>query len=240
MKKVFVLSFFTVGLLLLFACSSGTNNDTPEAPPVSQEKQEAPKAPVAEPPDVAAEEQIDDEPEVSDFVSGEVVISFEYTKQSGSASNQYAVWIEDKSGRLIKTLYASRWTANGGYKTRPDSIALWAEKSDLAGMSKSEVDAVAGATPKSGPQSYTWDLTGPDGELVPKGDYVFFVEGTLRWKNYVLFSEIIMVGDGPVTTLGDSFYHYEGGGRYDELTPESTENNMIAAVTASFIPSADS
>jgi len=168
--------------------------------------------------------------------TGEVVISFEYTRQSGPASNQHAVWIEDMDGNLIKSLFASRWTANGGYRTRPDSIALWAERAGLTNMSSNEVDAVAGATPRAGLQSYTWDLTDLNGETVPQGDYMFFVEGTLRWKNFVLFSGTITVSDDPATVEAEAIFHYEDSERYAALTSDSTENNMIGPVTAIFTP----
>jgi hypothetical protein len=122
------------------------------------------------------------------FESGTLTVSFDYEKISGSASNQFAVWVEDMNGNYINTLYATKWTANGGYKNRPDSIAIWVNKSNLASMQKSEADAISGATPKAGNLSYTWDLTDTNGGTVALGEYKVFVEGTLRWKNYVIYS----------------------------------------------------
>ena len=78
---------------------------------------------------------------------GVLTVTFDYEKQSGHASNQFAVWIEDMEGSLIKTLYATKFTAGGGYKNRPDSISLWVEKSGLASMPKAELDAVTGSPP---------------------------------------------------------------------------------------------
>jgi len=109
------------------------------------------------------------------FDSGTLTVTFDYEKQSGYASNQFAVWIEDMDGNYIQTLYATKFTANGGYKNRPDSISTWVAKSDLANMTKSEVDAIAGATPKSGPLSYAWDMTAANGDVVQPGEYKFFV-----------------------------------------------------------------
>ena len=171
-------------------------------------------------------------------VSGEVVISFDFVRQSGAASNQHAVWIEDMDGNVVRTLFASRWTASGGYKTRPDSIALWVEKAGLALMTESEVDAVSGATPASSHVSYSWDLTGSDGTVVSSGDYRFFVEGTLRWKNFVLYSGVITLGDSLVSINAVAEYSYQGDGRYAALTSDSVENDMIGPVTAIFTPSA--
>jgi hypothetical protein len=57
-----------------------------------------------------------------------------------------------------------------------------------------DFDAVAGATPRPGPVAFVWDLTYDDGGAVPPGVYKFLVEGTLRWKNYVLYTGEIEVG----------------------------------------------
>ena len=55
----------------------------------------------------------------------EVVISFNYQKQFGFASNQFAVWIEDINGNHVKTLYATFYTAKGGYLDRAESLRMW-------------------------------------------------------------------------------------------------------------------
>jgi len=171
-------------------------------------------------------------------LSGELVVSFDYERQSGAASNQYAVWIEDLDGNVVRTLYASRWTANGGYRTRPDSIARWVRRAGLANMTSAEIDAVSGATPRSGTVAYTWDLTDSDGNIVPPGDYVIFVEGTLRWRNFVLYSGSITLGVEPAIVHADAEFTYESDGRYAALTSDSGENGMIGPVTAVFTPNA--
>ena len=245
MKRVFVILCFSVGVLLLCACAGGDNDApvtadtvavvTPDAPAESPlaEPQVTP-APEPEAPQQSLEES--DNPELAIPATGEVIISFEYTRQTGPASNQHAVWIEDIDGNLVKSLFASQWTATGGFTTRPDSIALWASRADLANMSSEAVDAVAGATPRTGQQSYVWDLTDLNGNTVDQADYIFFVEGTLRWKNFVLFSGVITVGDAPFTVHGDAVFHYEDSERYAALTVDSVENNMIGPVTAIFTP----
>jgi len=237
----------------LCACNGGNGQNeapTPATEPKLQTEPPAstsgsgtlpkPSAPTSDIPlDVdSATTQMDAIPkhEAPTIASGEVVISLEYERQSGSASNQYAIWIEDMDGNYIQTLYASRWTANGGYKSRPDSIALWARKSDLAAMPKSDVDAISGATPRAGTQTYTWDLATNTGGMITTGEYRFFVEGTLRWKNYVLYSGVIEIGDKPVTVQASVDYFYESSDRYAALTGESPENNMITDVKATFVP----
>ena len=236
-------------LLSVCACAGGGADAAPDAPAASPTMpavdQEAPPAQTPEaPPSAGAAETPAPVPggggetAAPAALSGELVVTFDYARQSGSASNQHAVWIEDLDGNVVRTLYASRWTASGGYRTRPDSIALWAQRAGLANMASAEVDALSGATPGSGPLTYAWDLTDADGNTVPPGDYAFFVEGTLRWRNFVLYSGVITLGADPVTVRADAEFTYEGDGRYAALTPESGENGMIGPVTAVFTPDA--
>ena len=120
-------------------------------------------------------------------------LAFTFTRQSGSASNQYAIWIENSEGRHVKTLYASRWTANGGYSRRPASIPLWIKQSDRPNMTQAQVDAVSGATPATGDVAYLWDGTNYLGEIVPAGVYTLILEGTLRWENQVYYRTPITI-----------------------------------------------
>ncbi|MCL2634561.1 MAG: DUF2271 domain-containing protein [Oscillospiraceae bacterium] len=177
--------------------------------------------------------------EISTHTTGQLTVSFNYEKISGWASNQFAVWIEDTDGNYINTLYATRWTADGGYKTRPDSIKVWVSSSGLSEMEKSEVDAISGATPKAGNLSYSWDLTDFSGTPVKQGEYVFFVEGTLRWKNYVIYSGVIEIGNEPVSVTAEKEFFFEGTNESYEpnaLTEDSPENSMISGVVAVFEP----
>ncbi|MCL1810362.1 MAG: DUF2271 domain-containing protein [Clostridiales bacterium] len=171
--------------------------------------------------------------------SGKVVISFDFISQAGYASNQFAVWICDADVNYVKTLYATRFTANGGYENRPDSIPLWVLESSLASMSKLEVNAITGATPKTGNLSYTWDLTDKDGNAVPSGEYSFFVEGSLRWKNRVLYSGKITVGGGSASVQADAEFFFKSSASQPALTDDAPECSMIGAVTASFVPAGE-
>jgi len=124
-------------------------------------------------------------------------ITFSFTRQSGSASNQFAVWIENSQGQHVKTIYATRYTANGGYQRRASSIPVWVRQSGLSSLSKPQVDALTGATPRNGTLTYTWDGTDSRGASVPAGNYVIILEGTLRWENQVLYRAPIRLGQGP-------------------------------------------
>jgi len=123
-------------------------------------------------------------------------ITFTFTRQSGSASNQFAVWIENAQGQYVKTVYATRYTAGGGWKRRASSIPVWVKQSGLSGMTNAQVDALTGATPRAGALTYTWDGTDSRGAPVSAGDYVIILEGTLRWENQVYYRAPIRLGQG--------------------------------------------
>ena len=123
-------------------------------------------------------------------------VSFSFTRLNGSASNQFAVWIEDSHGRHLKTLYAAGYTAKGGWKRRETSIPLWVKKSGLANLTNAQIDTLTGATPKTGTLTYTWDGKDSTGAPVTAGEYFLLLEGTLRWENQVLYRAPILLGKG--------------------------------------------
>ena len=42
-----------------------------------------------------------------------VEVSFEYERQQGPGSNQYAVWIENEQGEVVRTLFVTSFTTKG-------------------------------------------------------------------------------------------------------------------------------
>ncbi|MCC8161669.1 MAG: DUF2271 domain-containing protein [Lachnospiraceae bacterium] len=169
--------------------------------------------------------------EGSDYVE----ISFHYEKQSGLGSNQFAVWIEDENGDVVRTLYATYFIANGGYTRRPEAIPTWVEKSGVKSMETDEVDAITGATPDTSDLSFLWDLTDQDGNSVEPGEYTYYVEGTMYMSNRFLFTGVIDTSGDEVTTTASAEYIYEGDSEKDTLSEESSQNSMITDVTASYV-----
>lgn len=147
-------------------------------------------------------------------------LTFYFTRQSGRATNQFAVWVEDTQGKYINTLYAAKFTATGGWKQRETSIPVWVKQSSLSTMAKAQVDALTGATPKTGSLTYTWDGKDSKGAVVPAGDYVIFLEGTLRWENQVLCRAPIRLGQG--TASAQVSVNYSGD--------STEERSMISGV----------
>jgi len=151
-------------------------------------------------------------------------LSFNFTRQSGHATNQFAVWIEDANGRHIKTIYATRFTANGGWRRRPDAIPNWVRQSNISSMTKDQIDVVSSATPRTGTQNFIWDGTDSNGIIVPDGNYTLFLEGTLRWENQVIYRAPIKLGGG--TALTEASVEYSG----DFITERSMIDNVIVQV----------
>jgi hypothetical protein len=153
-------------------------------------------------------------------------ITFDYRRQSGIASNQFAVWIEDVAGQYIKTLYATRFAATGGWKKRPACLPEWVAAAQPDTLSSHEVDGITGATPSGGRLHYVWDGRDQNGNRLPAGAYRYVVEGNLRWDNRVVYSGKIELG-GPLQT---SQPQPEYSGDAEE------ERDMITNVVATYTP----
>ena len=123
-----------------------------------------------------------------------VELSFNYQKQSGAGSNQWAVWIENAEGKVVRTLTVTSFTSKGrggrrGYTFRPTCVPTWVKNAKAEEMTDEQIDAVTGATPsQSGIQTYTWDFKDADGKEVPAGDYKICFEATLYFNSIILYS----------------------------------------------------
>jgi len=133
-------------------------------------------------------------------------VKFDYQKQAGPGSNQYAVWIENEKGEVVKTLFVTSYTTKGrtrpgeepmrGYVKRPNCVPAWVKASKAAAQSDQQLDAVTGATPKaSGTQTFTWNFTDQQGRFVPQGTYKVFIEATLYQASDIIYSGTFSVPD---------------------------------------------
>lgn len=166
--------------LAIAACSGGDNDSVAEST----------KPTVATDP-TTEKNNNSDSTEVS---KGTLSVSFDYKHYPTLATGQYAVWIEDAQGNLVKTLYVTRFTGEGGYKRRPDSCPTWVSKANPDEMSSDDLDAVTGATPSNGRQTYTWDGTNAHGSRVANGKYTINIEGTLYWSSRVMYTGSFVLG----------------------------------------------
>lgn len=216
--------------LLLSACgenASGASDSTPgsvsSATPEDSALGDTEKSPDADLPEPDKAET----PTAADLPNGTLEIFFNFTRGTTPASNQFAIWIEDSNGNLVKTLYVTNFTANGGYTRRAESIPTWVSKANPAELPDAEIDSISGATPRAGTFSYTWDGTDKNGNMVAKGTYTVYVEGTLYWTSSVLFhGDFEFGGEAQEDILMISDYTED----------EATNRDMLTNVSATYIP----
>lgn len=153
-------------------------------------------------------------------------ITVDYEKQSGRGSNQYAVWIENSEGALVRTLFVTKFTAKGGYDYRPDCMPLWVSKANPQTHTALQIDAYTGATPKSGPQVYMWDLKDDEGKTVTPEEYTFVVQGTLLGPSQVIYKNNFRIGNEELSINTAPEYS----------TGDMANRGMIRSVNARYIP----
>ncbi|HUX20272.1 MAG TPA: DUF2271 domain-containing protein [Spirochaetia bacterium] len=128
----------------------------------------------------------------------ELTLEFQFNRMNRIASNQIAVWIEDSSGHLVKTLFVTDFTARkAGYRRRAAALPVWVSVYRPGTHPSKEVDGISRATPKSGRVTISWDGTDQSGRTVAPGAYVLHIEGNIFWENMVYFSVPLDVGATP-------------------------------------------
>ena len=157
--------------------------------------------------------------------NSEINICFEYERQSGPGSNQWAIWVEDSENNLVNTLFVTRFTASGGYIPRPSCTPLWVKKAKPEDLSQETIDAFTGATPQSGLQTCLWDLTGADGEKVSAGTYFIMLEATLLNDSEVIYKIPVTVGNKHWTLNPEPFFTSE----------EEKNKHMIRSVAVEYL-----
>lgn len=220
-RRKLILIISTIMMVILAGCAD-VNNKTEASSEartedvISEAKVE--KEPAEESP---ADEQQEEKTKEKTIVG--VSIDFDYMRMSGMASNQFAVWIEDSDGNVIKTIYATDFTAGRrGYSNREDTLSHWVKAAEPDSMDETEIDAISGATPQSGHQHFEWDLTDDEGQRVSDGQYSVKLEGTLFWSSNVVYTGVFSAEEA-------------GEGELELLTersePDNTDNeNMIQNV----------
>jgi len=102
---------------------------------------------------------------------------------------QTVVWIEDKDGKFVKTIYVSGFS--GYAKEKQVNLPIWSNSSKFR-----DVEGVTGASIDLGHHIYVWDLTDSSGRKVKPGEYVVKVE-VAYWPSmkYRLVSTHIKLGE---------------------------------------------
>ena len=73
----------------------------------------------------------------------DVEVDFDYKAMSGFASNQFALWVENENSNVVKTLFATDFTAaKRGYKQREQSLNNWVFAAKPDNMSDTDIDSM--------------------------------------------------------------------------------------------------
>ncbi|MBM3692622.1 MAG: DUF2271 domain-containing protein [Actinobacteria bacterium] len=114
---------------------------------------------------------------------------------SGVPKNPYiAVWVENSSGQLVKTV--SLWYQQGRGSQWLRDLRAWFTKSG------GQLPAVgAGASRSPGQYTVSWDGTDANGAPVPKGDYTIWVEAAREKGPYQTTSGAIRAVGTPISVV---------------------------------------
>jgi len=82
---------------------------------------------------------------------------------------QTVVWVEDKGGQFVKTIYVSGFS--GHAKEQQVNLPEWSDSSEFA-----DADGVTGASIDVGNHIYVWDLKDNSGKQMEPGEYTIKVE----------------------------------------------------------------
>ncbi len=112
-----------------------------------------------------------------DKVDGPVVVIDFVLGYQDQLAPQTALWIENKQGDYIKTIYVSGFS--GHVKDKQVVLPKWAESTQFR-----NVDGVTAASIGWGEHIYTWDLKDINGQKVKKGQYRICLEIT-HWPSNI-------------------------------------------------------
>lgn len=131
--------------------------------------------------------------------SARATIAVTFAASGGMVKNPYlAVWLEDASGALVKTVAV--WFEQGkGTRWLPE-LKRW---TSVSGGSTT----ATGATRRAGAYTLQWDGTDDAGSRVAQGDYFVCVEGAREHGSYELIRQKVTFGasslDTTLTPNGD-------------------------------------
>ena len=118
----------------------------------------------------------------------EVAFTFAVAAGGGMARNPYiAVWLEDSSGALVKTV--ALWHESRGGQDR------WlSEMKEFSGLNATDAQTVSSATKQPGSYTVQWDGSTIAGARAGQGAYRLFVEAAREHGPYELVQQDVTLG----------------------------------------------
>jgi len=122
---------------------------------------------------------------------GKLEISFLYMPpEEVEPTYHTAIWLEDKNGRLLKTLYVSQELSATEYKLG-NACPDWVKQANWEKAGQSLVDAVTGPTPNVGSGSLSIDV---EKLALPPGEYQFRFQVHVIDRYNILFRGPLSIG----------------------------------------------
>lgn len=162
----------------------------------------------------------------AETVAGKLQISYLVTFDD--ASRFTAVWLENETGELAKTLYVSNELAQGAFTVEGEICPDWIKKAHWEKATQAEVDAVSGPTPTAGAGTRSFDLK-PLG--ISPGAYFFCMQIHIHDNFNILYKGKIQLGEKPSEVQPEVLY---SPARF--ASPE----DLLRNVKAQFTPETDS
>ncbi len=146
--------------------------------------------------------------------AGKLVVSFLYMPPSEIEPTYHtAMWLEDKDGKMVKTLFVSQELSVNEYK-QGIACPTWIKQSSWAKADKSVVDAVTGPTPNVGSGTMSFDLN----QLgIAPGSYRFCFQVHIVDKYNVLFRGAVDVGQAAQEVKIEELYSPNKPGASHEI-----------------------
>ena len=135
--------------------------------------------------------------------TGVITVSFLYMPPSQIEPTYHtAVWLEDSSGALVKTLFVSHDLSSTEFKMG-EACPDWVKQSHWETAAPSQVDAVTGATPHVGSGALTFDVA----ELgIRAGTYRFKFQVHITEHYNVLHTGELTIGTAPHSARLEALY----------------------------------
>jgi len=130
----------------------------------------------------------------------EMLVDVEIAVQEGWRVHRpyVAVWIEDASGKSIRTLSLWVQTMRRGPRWIPDLRRWYRDEQNRAQVEGGDlIYTVSSATREAGKYSLTWDGKNDKGKLVDQGEYTLCVEAACEHGTYQLSTKKFRVGSSP-------------------------------------------
>jgi len=137
------------------------------------------------------------------LLAGSLDVSFVYMPPTSiEPSYHTAIWLEDESGALVKTLYVTNDLSKTEYKIG-EACPDWVKQAHWETAGNSEVDAVTGPTPTVGAGRRRFDLNAFG---IAAGRYRFKLQVHITDAFNILYTGVLVVGATPMTLTLETLY----------------------------------